>query len=313
MGGNLNVSIQTTASCSWAVSGLPSWITISGATSGTGPATVTLAVAANTGAARNTNISIAGVSVSISQQSPSQQGVPSITAVNSAASNLSGPIAPGEIITIVGSGLGPAPLTSAHIGNDGLYGPELAGTSVHFNGIAAPMIYTSAAQVAAIVPYAVTGSSALVTVTYQGQTSVPVTVAVAASDPGLFTLDSTGKGQAAAVNQDGSFNTPSTPARISSVISLFATGEGQTSPPGVDGKPATAPLPTPNLPVNVTIGGVTVNGLQYVGAAPGEVAGLMQINVAIPGGITPGNTVPVVIRVGDATSQAGVTISVSGK
>ena len=234
---------------------------------------------------------------------------PFVTALKNVASNLSGPIAPGEIVVLTGSGLGPSQITSAAVGTDGLYDPQLAGTSVQFNGIAAPMIYTSATQAAAIVPYEVTGASAQVAVTYQGQTSV--TVAVAASAPGLFTQDSSGGGQAAAVNQDGSVNTPSTPARIGSVISLFATGEGQTLPPGSDGTPASGTPPTPILPVNVTIGGVTVNELQYVGGAPGEVAGLLQINVQIPASVTPGSAVPVLIRVGGATSQSGVTIAVS--
>jgi uncharacterized protein (TIGR03437 family) len=235
----------------------------------------------------------------------------SLSAVTSAASNLVGPIAPGEIVALYGSGLGPAQLTSAHIGSDGLWDAQLAGTSVQFNGISAPILYTSAAQVAAIVPYEVTGPNAQVAVTYQAQSSAAITVAVGSSAPGLFTLNSTGTGQAAAVNQNGSINGPSMPAPVGSIISLYATGEGLTYPAGVDGKPAAAPLPTPDLPVNVTIGGATVNELQYVGGAPGEVAGLLQINVAIPTGITPGSAVPVVIRVGDATSQAGVTIAVS--
>jgi uncharacterized protein (TIGR03437 family) len=98
---------------------------------------------------------------------------------------------------------------------------------------------------------------------------------------------------------------------LGSIISLYATGEGQTTPGGVDGKLATAPYPTPNLPVNVTIGGIIVNNLQYVGGAPGNVAGLLQINVAVPAGVTPGSAVPVVIRVGNVTSQTGVTIAVS--
>ena len=147
--------------------------------------------------------------------------------------------------------------------------------------------------------------------TYPGQISAPMTAAVAASAPGLFTLGSTGQGQAAAVNQDGFINTSSVPVPAGSVISLYATGEGQTSPVGFDGKPATAPLPTPIPPVNVTIGGVTIHDLQYAGGAPGEVAGLLQINVQIPVGITAGSAVPVLIRVGSAPSQAGVTIAVS--
>ena len=239
---------------------------------------------------------------------------PLITAVTNAASNLPGPIAPGEMVVLPGVGLGPSQIALAHVGSDALYDAQLGETSVQFNGIPAAMIYTWAAQVAAVVPYGVTGTSAQVSVTYLGQVSAPVTVAVAASAPGLFTLDSTGKGQAAAVNENHSINTAFTPAPIGSVISLFATGEGQTSPAGVDGKPATTPFPKPNLPVSVTIGGQTISGpqLQYAGGAPGEIAGVMQINVRIPSGITPGSAVPIVIQVGNATSQTGVTIAVAG-
>jgi uncharacterized protein (TIGR03437 family) len=143
-----------------------------------------------------------------------------------------------------------------------------------------------------LAPYAVTGSSAQRTVTYQGQTASAPTVAVATSATGLFIADSTGKGQAAAVNEDGSINSASRPAPVGSVIALFATGDGQTSPQGVDGKTATVPYPKPRLPVSVTIADwpdtQTINGeqLKYVGGVPGEVAGLMQISVRIPAGIT---------------------------
>jgi uncharacterized protein (TIGR03437 family) len=239
---------------------------------------------------------------------------PTISAVTNAASNLVGPIAPGEIVVLYGSGLGPAQLTSASVGSDGLYDTLLAGTHVQFDGIAAPILYTSATQVAAIVPYEVMGSGVQVTVTYQGQTSSPATVPLAVSAPGLFTMSSTGQGQAAAINQSGSINSSSMPVPIGSIISLFATGEGQTSPAGVDGKPAVVPpLPAPILQVTATIGGVTVSNPQFVGGVPGQVAGLLQINAAIPAGVTPGSAVPVAIRVGEATSQAGVTIAVGAK
>ena len=66
-GGSLNVSIQTDAVCSWSITGLPSWITIPGGASGTGPATVTLVAAANPGVARSATLSIAGVSVTVNQ------------------------------------------------------------------------------------------------------------------------------------------------------------------------------------------------------------------------------------------------------
>ena len=233
----------------------------------------------------------------------------SIANVINAASNLPGSVSPGEIVVLLGSGLGPAQLTLCPVTSQGNIGTQCGGTTISFNGTPAPIIYTWAMQVAAIVPYSVSSTSTQATVTYQGQTTLPFSVNVATVAPGLFTLDSTGKGQAAAVNEDGSINTAGHPAPIGSYISLFATGEGQTSPTGVDGQPAQVPLPHPLAPVTVTIGGMTVTP-QYAGGAPGEVAGLMQINVQIPTGIQTGNAILVTVQIGNASTQAGVTIAV---
>ena len=336
-GGSLTVSIQTTAICPWAISGLPSWITVSGAASGTGSATVTFELFPNSGATLSATISIAGLAVVITQPAAIFPYISAVT--NAAGYDLSGLlISPGEIVVLFGSGLGPPQLALATVGSDGLFDAQLAGTSVFFNGTPAPMIYTSARQVAAIVPYEVTGTigptpngleggQVAVTVTYQGQTSATTeefTTLIAPAAPGLFTLDSTGQGQAAAINQDGiTVNTAATPAKVGDVISLYATGEGQTTPAGVDGKLATPPYPTPNSSVSVTIGGVSAQ-VMYAGGAPGEVAGLMQVNVQIPSasGTQTGNAVPVVLQIVSAcnvdgsagtcsaSSQAGVTLSV---
>jgi uncharacterized protein (TIGR03437 family) len=83
----------------------------------------------------------------------------------------------------------------------------------------------------------------------------------------------------------------------------------------LDGKLASGPFPKPSLPVRVVIAGwesiIGGEQLQYVGAAPGEVAGVLQINVRIPAGITPGSAVPVYIIVGSTFGQFGVTIAVA--
>jgi trimeric autotransporter adhesin len=69
-------------------------------------------------------------------------------------------------------------------------------------------------------------------------------------------------------------NTAANPVKIGGYISLYATGEGQTTPTGVDGKVASGPvLPMPNLPVSATVGGIPAV-VQYAGGAPGEVAGV---------------------------------------
>jgi uncharacterized protein (TIGR03437 family) len=234
----------------------------------------------------------------------------SIGAIANAASNLPGPVSPGEIVVLYGIGVGPGQLLKAVPGGDGSYGTQLAGVSVSFNGMAAPMIYAWTPQAAAIVPYGITGATAQVTVTYQGQTSEVFPVPIASSTPGIFTYDASGQGPAAAINQDGiTVNTAATPAKIGDIISLYVTGEGQTTPGGVDGKAASVPYPHPNLPVTVTVGGQTAP-VEYSGGAPGLVAGLMQVNIQIPTGIQTGIAVPVVLRVGDVVSQGGVTIAV---
>jgi len=135
---------------------------------------------------------------------PVSSGI-SIKDVVNAASG-AGPISPGEIIVISGSGLGPAQLVSAVAGSDGIYQSQLAGTTVQINGTPAALTYTWATQVAAVVPYSVVSGSAQITVGYAGRISAGFTIPVASTAPGVFTLDSTGKGQAVTLNQDSSIN-----------------------------------------------------------------------------------------------------------
>ncbi len=224
---------------------------------------------------------------------PTNEGV-LVSAVVDAASEAAGPVAPGKIVAIYGSGFGPA-----------------TATTVTFNGIAAPLIYCTPLQLAAIVPYEVTGTTAAVTVSSPGRFSLPFRVDVAASAPAIFTSNQTGAGQAAAVNLDGTINSAANPVGIGGYISLYATGEGQTWPAGVDGKMATAPFPLPILDVGVSIDGKPAV-VQYAGGAPGEVAGLMQVNAQIPAGVRPGGYVPVVLTVGSVSSASAVTIAVKG-
>ena len=91
----------------------------------------------------------------------------------------------------------------------------------------------SATQVSAIVPYQV-GASTSVRVEYQLRSSAAVAVPVAASAPGIFAYGGTSR--AVVVNQDYTFNSDANPAARGDVVTLFATGEGQTSPAGVTGK-----------------------------------------------------------------------------
>src|SRR5262249_9000411 len=132
----------------------------------------------------------------------------------------------------------------------------------------------------------------------------------APATPGMCTSSASGAGQAAAVNADGSVNDPNHPAKAGDLISLYATGAGQTNPASQDGarNSTTPPFPLPVLPVSATVGGKSVTP-QYAGAAPGLVAGVIQVNLQIPAGLTPG-AVQAVLQVGTSSSPNGVTIYV---
>ncbi len=209
-----------------------------------------------------------------------------------------GPVAPGEIISIFGFDLGPAAGAGLELNSSGRVSTQLAGTQVLFDGIPAPLLYVSPGQVNTVVPYAAAGSpTTRVQVVYQGRPTNTITLPVAAASPGLFAI----------TNQDGSVNTASNPAARNSVLILYGTGEGQTAPAGVDGSVATSVFPKPILDVTVQIGGRPASVL-YAGAAPGFVAGVMQINVSIPAGLT--GTLPLQIKVGEASSPTGTNISV---
>ncbi len=234
-----------------------------------------------------------------------------VGAVVNAASNVQGPVAPGEIVTLFGKAIGPSTLTN-FTATGGYIGTQIAGAYMTFNGTQAPLLYISSNLAAAIVPYEVAGSgSVAIAVSYQGQYGSTTVVPVASAAPGIFTANTTGSGQAAAVNQNGSLNTASNPAKVGSVISLYVTGEGQTSPGGQDGRIAnSAPYPTPVQVVTATVGGVKA-AVTYAGAAPTAVAGLMQVNVQIPAGVATGGTVPVSVSVGGVAAQPGVTIAIT--
>jgi uncharacterized protein (TIGR03437 family) len=221
---------------------------------------------------------------------------------------LNGGVAPGEIITIFGLNFGPDSLVTSRI-NPGTQRLDtvLSDTRVLFDGIPAPLVYVSPNQISAIVPYSVAGNIATrVAVTYNNQSTNSLTVPVVDAVPALFTFDSSGKGPAALLNQDGSANTQANPAQRGSTVVLYGTGEGQTVPGGTDGKPAVVPLPKPALPVKVLLAGREAI-VTYAGAAPGLTAGVIQVNVFIPLD-SPTGAVPVSLVVGTKASPANTTI-----
>jgi uncharacterized protein (TIGR03437 family) len=236
---------------------------------------------------------------------------PAIGAVVNSAGTRAITIAPGEIVTIYGANLGPAELAIAAPDSSNEFPTSVAGMQVLFNGTPAPVYFTSAGQAAAFAPYGLTGTTATVQVSYQGQTSpAAFTVPVDVTSPGIFTANASGSGEAAALNTDGTVNSVSNPVHPGGVIVLYATGEGLTTPGGVEGLISTGPVyPAVQQPVSVTIGGIAAT-LNYAGEAPDLVAGVLQINAVVPAGVQTGDAVPVTLQVGSNFAQSGVTIAV---
>jgi uncharacterized protein (TIGR03437 family) len=231
-----------------------------------------------------------------------------------AADQSAGRVAPGEIVVLFSKHAGPEVMIGAQANDDRSVPTLLGETRVLFDGIAAPMTFSVRGQVGAVVPYEIAGRPTTeVVVEYRGVRSAAVTLPVVASAPALFTLDSSGHGQAAMLNETGCCNSTRNPAARGSIAVLYATGEGQTSPRGVTGRvsafPRTADYPSPQLPVRVTVGGEGAE-IIFAGEAPHSVAGLLQVNFRVPKSSPLGDAVPLVLTVGDARSPGGVTMAV---
>ena len=221
---------------------------------------------------------------------------------------MEGAVSPGELVTIFGANLGPVSEGQAELDGDSV-SKNIQGTEVMIGGVAAPLLYASSTQINTIVPFGVSGTTTQVQVVYQGQTTASVTVPVEAASPAVFSVLGNGGGQGAILNQDGTINSQSNPATRGSVVSLFATGAGLTTPTSVDGLLTSAPYPMPILPVSVTITGQPAQ-VTYAGAAPGLVAGVLQINVVVPSGTLTATYNQIIVTVGDYVSPSAVTLTV---
>ena len=231
------------------------------------------------------------------------------TAVVNAASYAKNGVAPGEIVTLFPNNVGPATLTGTGLDASGKVLTEVAETRVLFDGIAAPIIYATKNQVAAVVPYEIAGrESTEVQVEYKGIQSVAVTVQVLAAVPGIISVNSQGTGEAVALNQDGKANSAANPAARGTIVTLYATGEGQRNPAGVTGA-LSAANDAPVLPVSMTLGGVPAH-LTYAASAPGFI-GMMQIDVMIPTTAPTGAAIPLELIVGTAKSPTSVSLAMN--
>jgi uncharacterized protein (TIGR03437 family) len=236
-----------------------------------------------------------------------QAATPAITSVLNGASLEVEALAPGTILTIKGSALGPSAGVSAQPNANGDYGTTLGGVQVLFDGVAGAMLYAQSGQINAIVPFGVSGQpSTNVQVAYQSLTSASYSLPLQPAAPALFTASAAGAGQGAFLNQDYSVNSSSNPASAGTIVALFGTGGGLFQTTLGDG--TTAGVTNLSLPVTAQVGGATAQ-VEYAGSAPGLVAGGVQINVKIPPGTAAGN-VPIVVLVNGVPSQSPVTVAV---
>lgn len=238
---------------------------------------------------------------------PTAVPVISLAGVTNAASLAGGPVAPGEMVKIFGSGLGPPNLQLSQFVSGALQ-DDVAGTAVFFNGQRAPLISSSSGAVTAIVPYSSDNLMTL-TLSYQGKMSNAVQVPIAAGAPGLFFV--AGSSQISAFNQDWSANRDN-PSHPGSLVTVFVTGEGFErcdslgTPCDAGVMPPISPSPSPNLPVELRLGGIqivpTFAGLVY--------PGVMQVNFRVPSTVGVSDAVPLQISVGDFLSPPGFTMRV---
>ena len=234
---------------------------------------------------------------------------PLIAAQTNAASFQIMPVAPGELVTLFGCGIGSLkPMAAFPL--DNRFPTVIADTRVYFGGLPAPLLSVGANQVNTAVPFGVAGKAGIdIQLEYQGIKSPRMRVNVADSAPGLITVDSSGSGQAAILNHPSYVsNSPSAPAPRGSYVIIYGTGGGQTDPPSIDGEIALLPAGL-LLPTTVEIGGIQAEVL-YAGAAGGDIAGLNQINAKVPEQVTPGDAVPVTVNIGVRSSQPGVTLAI---
>ena len=147
---------------------------------------------------------------------------------------------------------------------------SLAGVSVTFDGIPAPLLSVQAQKVVLIVPFGITDRT---------QTTIQAATNGAVSNAIRVPVSPTAVELLAVLNQDGTPHSSSNPAAPGSVVTVYAAGLGQTNPPGVDG--STNGTGTLKTPITVSIQGYNAQML-YAGPAPGQVAGVSQINFLVP-------------------------------
>lgn len=249
--------------------------------------------------------------------------VPAITLITNAASFVTGPVSPGEMISIFASASTPiGPATAVSLSATTCPTPctnvptSMAGVQVIFQpgGVAAPLIYVSATQINCLVPYAVLGATTLqAQVNYLGQASNAYPLQFAETQPGIFTALATGTGLAIAQQYDaqGNYqgqNSSSNPAGVGWYLVFYVTGEGIIPSPAITGQVTSSANVIPLLGPPTVLIDNQPSTVPYFGEADGFVSGLMQVNAIVPAGVHTGQAVSLSLTMDGNSSQYGIII-----
>lgn len=221
-------------------------------------------------------------------------------------------ISPGELLTLYGTNLASSLVVAPGIP----FPTTLGNVQVMINGVPAPIYYVSPTQISAIVPYELDTSIADVQVMSNGNLSNTVTQFTNETSAGVFSVPPGGLGNGAVLHQNGALVTAANPAQIGEVVSVYLTGLGAVSPTVTDG--AAGPVGTLSQATNTITADIsgTAATIGYAGLAP-QLAGLYQVNLTVPTGLTNGlnyldiggpdsYTSEVLISIGGGSSSASV-------
>jgi uncharacterized protein (TIGR03437 family) len=227
----------------------------------------------------------------------------------SAATLAPSSVAPGEVMVVFGSDLGPDVGRSMELSAPRKVSTILGGAEVWFDGLPGTMLYADAGQLRVVAPFGLAGrDSTKVQLWNGGIPSAAIPLQVVPVAPGIFTQDGSGRGQGMILNADGNLNSPDQPATAGATATLFGSGGGVTSPAGEDGVLTSDPLSLA-ASVRVFLDGDSVPVL-YAGSAPGQVAGVIKVDFQIPADYRASDSVSVQVEIGGVVSPAGVSMAV---
>jgi uncharacterized protein (TIGR03437 family) len=219
------------------------------------------------------------------------------------AADFTKPIAPGGLISVFGTNLSPIPNGSF----PGLPSSAITESCLQVNGAAVPVLYVSSQQINAQLPN-IEGNTTM-RLNTPGGSSDNFNITISPAAPSVFRVASGDTVTAAVVRfSNNDLVSASNPIRAGDVLTIYATGLGRTSPEVPSGSPAPVDqLSTTDIPAKVKIGGVPADVL-FAGLTPGQI-GLYQINVQVGGGVAPGDSVPLEITQGGASTSITVPVT----